>query len=139
VSIITGIGYALVSWGLGGGSGSVDEPATIHVREFGKVKIGGVAVSPRVEFRSALSGALIDPTGIVVRVRSPAGDDFEIEYLVSPTNGSGDAIIRDAEGKYSLQIDATEARGVGKYRYVITSTGAKAVDDGEFEVYDTVI
>lgn len=120
----------------------VSEPVPLFsigvVDTMSKIYVGAVATFVRVEFRNK-HGVLVDPTGIVVTVYPPSGDEFEIEYLVSPTDGVGDALIRDAEGKYSVQIDATAERGDGTYRYVIVSEGAKAVTDGTFEVYSTII
>ena len=46
-----------------------------------------------------------------------------------------DAVIRTAEGTFTVQIEITEERGAGVYRYTVVTTGARAAEPGTFTVY----
>jgi hypothetical protein len=175
-ALLTGVGRALVSWGLGGGgeddAAAADVPARLVVREWvplyeittssveplytiaastveplyrievfpvHQIKVGATATVRRFEVRSSVTGELVDFDECTVTVDPEKSDQFALEYGTAPTDGNIDAIVRISEGRYRLQLDITEERGSGTWKYKIVTTGAKAVIDGSFEVFDLLI
>lgn len=80
------------------------------------------------------TGALTDPATLTVSVLPPSGTSFSLVYGTAPTTGDGDAVIRRAAGTYAVQIAITAARGVGLYRYTVTTTSGRAAEPGQFRV-----
>jgi hypothetical protein len=160
-ALITGLGRALVSWGLGGSDDaaavdtgtvafitlpaarplySVTLPAAAPLytitlpRIMGILNIGDTALLDQILIKDHL-GALVDPATFTVNVTQPSGVVFSLVYGTAATSGVSDAVIRNSAGNYSVQIEITPARGVGLYRYDVVTTGARAAEDGTFKVF----
>jgi hypothetical protein len=159
-ALITGLGHGLVSWGLGGEDGVVasDEfPATIRIPSArplfsirvpsaqplftiripmpqNRLHIGDTLYLRGLEIVDNRTDELADPDTMTVRVHCPSGVTFDLVYGTAPTSGAEDAIIRDAEGTYTVQVAITAARGTGLYEFSIVTTGARAAEPGEFRV-----
>jgi hypothetical protein len=99
-----------------------------------RLHIGDTAVLTGVTIRDA-AGDLVDPATLTILILSPLGVEVELVYGTAPTSGSGDAVIRTAEGTFTVQIEITDERGAGVYRYTVVTTGARAAETGTFTVY----
>jgi hypothetical protein len=66
------------------------------------------------------AGTLIDPTGLVLRLRPPVGPQIVYTYPTSPE------LIKDSLGTYHADHIVTEGAGEWKWKWVSTGTGAGA-------------
>jgi hypothetical protein len=103
-------------------------------RPMARLHIGDTALIEGITVRDS-DGALVDPTTLTVLVLTPNGTEVELVYGTAPTSGDADAIIRTAAGTFDVQIEITEERGAGVYRYTVVTTGARAAEPGTFTVY----
>lgn len=134
--IVTGLGWAIVTRGLGGGQTGTDTDcaATIRIPAApGRWHIGDTVALEDVLVRD-LDDELVDPATLTVIVRPENSSRFTLVYGSAATSGGGDAIVRTATGTFTIQIAITQARGTGLYQFSIVTTGARAAEDGQFRV-----
>lgn len=78
----------------------------------------------------ASSGANVNPSAVLFKVKTPAGT------ITTYTYGTDVALVRDSTGIYHVDVDATEA-GEWTYRFWSTGTG-QAAAEGQFIVKATL-
>lgn len=67
-------------------------------------------------------GLYLDPTAVLFRFRTPGGT------TTTYTHGVDVELVRDAEGRYHVDVDAN-AEGVWFYRFESTGTGQAAGEE----------
>lgn len=157
-ALVTGLGRALVSWGLGGGSEDDATAAPLFLalptarplyslslpvasslytititRPMARLHVGDTALLDPIYIRDR-TDTLTDPATFTVTVLPPSGTPFSLVYGTAPTTGDGDAVIRRAAGTYAVQIEVTSARGVGLYRGTVATTSGRSAEPFEFRV-----
>jgi hypothetical protein len=81
----------------------------------------GDLVTVSARFRRS-NGSLLDPAAVFCQVKNPAGT------ITLYTFGTDAALVKDAVGKYHVDINAN-AVGVWAYRFYSTGNGQTAVED----------
>jgi hypothetical protein len=123
-TILTGLGRAIVSWGLGGGDDALaaEFPARIRIPALNTRFHIGDTVSLEGVLVKTLGGTLVDPVSFAVIVQPAVGELFTLVWGTALEEGAGDVVVITAE------------RGTGLYEYSIVTTGARAAEDGQFRV-----
>lgn len=135
-TIITGLGRAIVSWGLGGGDDvlAAEFPARIRIPALNdRFHVGDTVPLVGVLVKN-LGGTLVDPVSFAVIVQPAVGERFTLAWGTALEEGAGDVIVNTATGTFTVQIEITEERGTGLYEFSIVTTGARAAEDGQFRV-----
>lgn len=162
-AIITGLGRALVSWGLGGGPeaetqsgpGAITLPRVAALCKITLPRASALCTItlPKVIMANRLNigdiarigtadapiiirdedGDVADPETLMVRIKTPLGQRVELTYGET-AEVDGDEVIRFAEGHYGLRIAITGDRGVGPYGYTVVTTGVVAAEGDTFTV-----
>jgi len=76
-----------------------------------------------------VSSNVLDPTGLVVKVETPAGVTTTLTY------GTDVALVKLSTGVYYTDVNVTEA-GYWRYRFAATGTG-QAAAEGTFQVRES--
>lgn len=91
--------------------------------------VRGALVRVSAEFTTS-GGTYVDPSVVRVKYRAPGqtvGDQTTLLY------GTDAAVVKDATGKYHVDVDTTNKAGTWRFRWESTGSG-QAANEGEFVV-----
>lgn len=78
-------------------------------------------VKLKATFTDTVTDALVDPTAIALRIRTPAGVTTEYTYALAQ-------ITRESQGVYYKLVTLNQC-GKWQYRWISSGTGAGAAED----------
>lgn len=88
----------------------------------------GNVIKVRVEFTNKDTGEFVDPTTVTAKVKDPLG-------VISSYIVTGGQIVRDALGKFSLEIQP-DLQGAWSYEWKGAGTN-KGADANEFKIRES--